>query len=44
LGSDVVRDVSPSRVEGVNQPIHQIAIQAMGLPPIDNCTLEEGGV
>ena len=43
LGSDVVQDVRPSRVEGVNQPIHQIGIQAMGLPLIDNCTLEELG-
>jgi kynurenine formamidase len=24
LGSDVVQDVRPSRVEGVNQPIHQL--------------------
>jgi kynurenine formamidase len=43
LGSDVVQDVRPSRVEGVNQPIHQIGIQAMGLPLIDNCILEELG-
>jgi kynurenine formamidase len=43
LGSDVVQDVRPSRVEGVNQPIHQIGIQAMGLPLIDNCILEDLG-
>jgi kynurenine formamidase len=41
LGSDVVQDVRPSRVEGVNQPIHQIGLMAMGLPLIDNCILEE---
>ena len=43
LGSDVVQDVRPSRVEGVNQPIHQIGLRAMGLPLIDNCILEELG-
>ena len=41
LGSDVVQDVRPSRVEGVNQPIHQIGLMAMGLPLIDNCILED---
>jgi kynurenine formamidase len=41
LGSDVVQDVRPSRVEGVNQPIHQIGLRAMGLPLIDNCILED---
>jgi kynurenine formamidase len=40
LGSDVVQDVRPSRVEGVNQPIHQIALRAMGMPLIDNADLE----
>ncbi len=40
LGSDVVQDVRPSRVEGVNQPIHQIGLRAMGLPLIDNADLE----
>ena len=40
LGSDVVQDVRPSRVEGVNQPIHQIGLMAMGMPLIDNCDLE----
>jgi kynurenine formamidase len=40
LGSDVVQDVRPSRVEGVNQPIHQIALMALGTPLIDNCDLE----
>jgi kynurenine formamidase len=40
LGSDVVQDVRPSRVEGVNQPIHQIGLRTMGTPLIDNCDLE----
>jgi kynurenine formamidase len=40
LGSDVVQDVRPSRVEGVNQPIHQMALMALGTPLIDNCDLE----
>lgn len=40
LGSDVVQDVRPSRVEGVNQPIHQIALNALGMPLIDNADLE----
>jgi kynurenine formamidase len=41
LGSDVVQDVRPSRVEGVNQPIHQIGLMSLGLPLIDNCILED---
>jgi kynurenine formamidase len=40
LGSDVVQDVRPSRVEGVNQPIHQMFLVAVGTPLIDNCNLE----
>jgi kynurenine formamidase len=40
LGSDAVQDVRPSRVEGVNQPIHQILLVAEGTPLIDNCQLE----
>ncbi|MGO9969839.1 MAG: cyclase family protein [Bryobacteraceae bacterium] len=40
LGSDVVQDVRPSRVEGVNQPIHQMALRALGMPLIDNADLE----
>jgi kynurenine formamidase len=43
LGSDVVQDVRPSRVEGVNQPIHQLALNSMGTPLIDNCDLEALG-
>jgi kynurenine formamidase len=40
LGSDVVQDVRPSQVVGVNQPIHQMALMAMGMPLIDNADLE----
>ena len=40
LGSDAASDVSPSLVEGVNQPIHQLVIIAMGMPIFDNLDLE----
>src|SRR5579875_206186 len=40
LGSDVVQDVRPSRIEGVNQPIHQLLLIAVGMPLFDNCDLE----
>ena len=40
LGSDVVQDVRPSRIEGVNQPIHQMALMSLGLPLIDNADLD----
>jgi kynurenine formamidase len=43
LGSDDAQDVSPSLVEGVRQPIHQLALVAMGIHLIDNCDLEELG-
>ena len=43
LGSDVVQDVRPSRVEGVNQPIHQMFLVAAGTPLFDNCDLEALG-
>jgi kynurenine formamidase len=43
LGSDVVQDVRPSRVEGVNQPIHQLFLVAVGTPLFDNCDLEAAG-
>ena len=43
LGSDVVQDVRPSRVEGVNQPIHQMFLVAVGTPLFDNCDLEALG-
>jgi kynurenine formamidase len=40
LGSDVVQDVRPSRIEGVNQPIHQMFLVAVGTPLFDNCDLD----
>jgi kynurenine formamidase len=40
LGSDVVQDVRPSRVDGVNQPIHLLFLVAVGTPLIDSCNLE----
>ena len=38
--SDAASDVSPSLVEGVGQPIHQLVIIAMGMPIFDNLDLE----
>jgi kynurenine formamidase len=43
LGSDAVQDVRPSRVENVNQPIHQLFLVAVGTPLFDNCDLEAAG-
>lgn len=40
LGSDAASDVAPSLVDGVNQPIHQLVIIAMGMPIFDNLDLE----
>ena len=40
LGSDAASDVSPSLVDGVGQPIHQLVIIAMGMPIFDNLDLE----
>jgi kynurenine formamidase len=40
LGCDGVSDVVPSRIEGLNLPIHTVAIVAMGLHLIDNLELE----
>src|SRR5207248_2101916 len=40
LGSDAASDVMPSRVEGVEQPIHQLMLIALGTPIFDNCDLE----
>jgi len=39
LGCDGVSDVLPSRVDGVDMPIHSVAIVAMGLHLIDNLEL-----
>jgi kynurenine formamidase len=41
VGSDGIQDVVPSQVEGVNLPIHQLVIVAMGAYIWDNCDLEE---
>ncbi len=40
LGGDGAQDVLPSRVEGVTQPVHVLALVAMGMPIFDNCDLE----
>ena len=40
MGADGTSDVLPSQVEGVTQPIHQLAIVAMGIPLFDNLDLE----
>jgi kynurenine formamidase len=40
LGSDLATDVMPSRVEGVELPVHWLAVVAMGTPILDNCDLE----
>ena len=43
IGSDLALDVLPSGVEGVNFPVHMIAIVGMGIPVLDNCDLEALG-
>src|SRR5438046_1330873 len=40
VGSDGASDVMPSGVAGVNQPIHQLVLIAMGMPIFDNLDLE----
>ena len=40
VGGDGAQDVLPSRVEGINQPIHLLCIVAMGVPIFDNLDLE----
>jgi kynurenine formamidase len=40
FGSDGVQDVRPSRVEGVDQPVHLMFLVAVGTPLFDNCDLE----
>ena len=40
LGSDAASDAMPSRIAGVGQPIHQLALIALGTPLFDNCDLE----
>ena len=41
LGCDGVSDVVPSRVEGIELPIHTVAIVAMGLHLLDNLELRD---
>jgi kynurenine formamidase len=40
FGSDGVQDVRPSRVDGVDQPVHLLVLVAVGTPLVDNCRLE----
>lgn len=40
LGSDDAQDVTPSLVEGVNLPVHTLAITALGIDILDNQDLE----
>ena len=40
LGSDAASDVSPSGVEGLTHPIHQLTLIALGVNIFDNCDLE----
>ena len=40
LGSDAASDMMPSGIAGVQQPIHQLILIAMGTPIFDNCDLE----
>ena len=41
LGSDLASDVMPSLVEGVTMPVHQVILNAMGVPILDNCDFED---
>ena len=40
LASDLASDVMPSGIAGVKMPIHWGAINAMGVPILDNCDVE----
>jgi kynurenine formamidase len=40
LGSDSAQDVTPSLVEGINLPVHILAITALGIDIFDNQDLE----
>jgi kynurenine formamidase len=40
LGSDGAGDVLPSRVDGVEFPVHVLLLHAMGTPMFDNCDLD----
>lgn len=41
LGGDVSNEFYPSLVPGVSDPLHEIALAAMGMPLMDNLDLEE---
>jgi kynurenine formamidase len=41
LGSDGDSDARPSPVAGIVSPIHALALNAMGMPLIDNMSLED---
>jgi len=41
LGSDGDSDTRPSPVAGISSPIHALALNAMGMPLIDNMLLED---
>jgi kynurenine formamidase len=43
LGSDGAQDVTPSLVEGINLPVHTLAITALGIDILDNQDLEALG-
>ena len=43
IGSDAALDVVPSLVEGINLPVHTLAITALGLNILDNQDLEAVG-
>jgi kynurenine formamidase len=40
LGGDAAQDVVPSLVEGINLPVHTLAITALGIDILDNQDLE----
>jgi kynurenine formamidase len=41
LGGDTANDAIPSRIPGVNFPLHQLLLVAMGTPMLDQCDLED---
>jgi kynurenine formamidase len=41
LGGDVSNEYYPSLVAGISDPLHEIALAAMGMPLMDNLDLEE---
>jgi kynurenine formamidase len=43
VGSDAALDVTPSRVEGMNLPVHTLVITALGINLLDNLDLEALG-